>query len=322
MESNKPIKAYKNLNFLNSRAARNIRILCEHEETEERLKRLNVGANIMIFGSARSLSEEKWALKKVELEEKISAATEEKVKEDLNVQLVRHQKLYWMVQYHDKTEELGRLLTEWSLAPENRETVRALVESVDPDNLINCDFENENESPLLVCTGGGPGLMEAANKGAASVSGGRSMGMGVSLPFENKLNQYITPDLSFEFHYFFTRKFWMVYYTCGIIATPGGVGTLDELFEVMTLKQTGKITRDIPIVLFGEEYWRKLIDFDLMVECGVVAAKDRDQVFYTDDPKVAVEYIVSHLKKEAENMIMKKAELEGENKKACYNSCI
>eukprot|EP00388_Colpodella_angusta_P008695 GDKJ01023631.1.p1 GENE.GDKJ01023631.1~~GDKJ01023631.1.p1 ORF type:complete len:331 (-),score=79.03 GDKJ01023631.1:241-1233(-) len=323
MEDNRPVKAYKNSDFLASRTARNIRILCEHEETEDRMHRMNVGANIMVFGSARSLSEGDWAIKKADLLAKIADVTDAKEKASLESQLERHEKLYKMTPYHEKTEEVGRLLTQWAMDPDNRDVIRAIVESVDSETAKYCNFDDlEKESPLVLCTGGGPGLMEAANKGAASIPNGRSMGMGVSLPFENKLNEYVSPGMGFEFHYFFTRKFWMVYYTSGIIATPGGVGTLDELFEVMTLKQTGKISRDIPIVLFGAEYWKNLINFDLMVEWGVIASKDRDQILYTESAQEAVDHIVSALKKEADLHWSKKAAESGAEKKTCFKSCV
>lgn len=120
----------------------------------------------------------------------------------------------------------------------------------------SADKSTSSEScPVAICTGGGPGLMEAANKGAAAVAGARSMGVGISLPLEPGLNTYVAEELSFEFHYFFTRKFWMVYSALAVIAAPGGVGTLDELMEVLTLKQTKKMKRDIPVVLFGKKYW-------------------------------------------------------------------
>lgn len=136
--------------------------------------------------------------------------------------------------------------------------------------------------------------MEAANKGASNVSGGKSIGMGVSLPFEDGLNPHVTPELGFEFHYFFTRKFFMINSCAALIAMPGGTGTLDELFEVMTLMQTGKKER-IPVVLFGEKYWKEIINWQAMVNYGTISQSDIDQLFFTDSVDEAFNYVVNAL---------------------------
>ena len=143
-------------------------------------------------------------------------------------------------------------------------------------------------------SGGGPGIMEAVNRGAHDAKC-KSVGMGISLPFEQHNNKYITPELDFEFHYFFTRKFWFSYLAKALIVMPGGFGTLDELFEILTLIQTGKINKKLPIVLFGKDYWQKLINFDVLVEFGTINKKDLDLFFLTSSVDDAFEFITSSL---------------------------
>ena len=147
----------------------------------------------------------------------------------------------------------------------------------------------------VVSSGGGPGIMEAANRGAADVQGGRSVGLGISLPFEEKVNQYVTPELAFEFHYFFMRKFWFTYLAKAIVVMPGGFGTVAEVMEVVTLVQTLKIKKALPIVLFGKEFWSKVINFETLIEFGTISPDDIDLFFQTDSVDEAVEYITTKL---------------------------
>lgn len=137
--------------------------------------------------------------------------------------------------------------------------------------------------------------MEAANKGASRVPGSRNMGMGITLPFEEGLNEYVTDELAFEFHYFFTRKFWMLYHCQALVVAPGGFGTLDELFEVLTLKQTGKVQKNLPVILFGKEYWQTVVNWQALVEFGTIAQEDVDALFFTDDPQDALNHLVNCL---------------------------
>ena len=140
---------------------------------------------------------------------------------------------------------------------------------------------------FVVCTGGGPGIMEAANRGAWRAEG-KSIGMNISLPEDQYLNRYISPELSFIFHYFFMRKFWMLYKARAVVAFPGGYGTLDEVFETLTLVQTNKISRDnVVILLYGEEYWRKIINFEELLKYKTVSAEDLKLFFYCSTPKEA-----------------------------------
>ena len=175
-----------------------------------------------------------------------------------------------LAEYYNATRELSKKLTEWSL-----------------------NLEGQYQK-YVVCSGGGPGIMIAANRGACD-AGGKSMALRISLPFENIPNPYVTPELDFEFHYFFTRKFWFTYPAKALIIMPGGFGTMDEFFEILTLIQTKKITKNLPIVLFGKEFWSKLINFETLVEFGTIDRKDLDLFFVTSSVDDAFNHITSRL---------------------------
>jgi len=164
--------------------------------------------------------------------------------------------------YMDEAVELARLVTEWS---------RSLPGS----------------DRLTVCSGGGPGIMEAANRGAA-LAGGRSVGLNIGLPQEQRPNSFITPGLSFEFHYFFMRKLWFAHLAHALVAFPGGFGTLDELFEILTLAQTRKLDRSIPVLLYGTSYWREVINFEALVHHGTIDAADLELFSFVDEPQAAL----------------------------------
>jgi uncharacterized protein (TIGR00730 family) len=164
--------------------------------------------------------------------------------------------------YYREARELARRVTAWS---------KALPSPA-------CRF--------LVCTGGGPGIMEAANRGAAD-AGGRTIGLNIGLPHEQRPNRFITPDLSFQFHYFFMRKLWFAHMARALVVFPGGFGTLDELFEMLTLSQTGKLDRKVPVLLYGSEYWRRLVDFGALVDHGMIAAGDLELFKFVDAPDEA-----------------------------------
>ncbi len=148
---------------------------------------------------------------------------------------------------------------------------------------------------FVICTGGGPGIMEAANRGAFR-AGGKSIGMNISLPVEQSLNPYISPELSFVFHYFFMRKFWLIYMAKAIVAFPGGFGTLDEVFELLTLRQTQKICKDhFIILLYGEKYWREIINFESLLKHGAIDPEDLKLFSYCSDPKEAFSFLRKEL---------------------------
>jgi uncharacterized protein (TIGR00730 family) len=147
---------------------------------------------------------------------------------------------------------------------------------------------------FVVCSGGGPGIMEAANRGA-SEGRGKTIGLNIGLPFEQLPNPYITPELSFEFHYFFMRKFWFAYPAKALVVFPGGFGTMDEMFEILTLMQTQKLAKKITVLLYGSQYWKEVINFDALVKWGTISAEDLDLFHYADDPAEAFELLKTGL---------------------------
>ena len=248
----KPEKAYKNLDFLNSRDARALRILAEYLHPKAQFLSQGLQNTIVVFGSARAPAPENI--------EQIKAANPK----DPRLKLTR---------YYEQTVELTNRLTQWSLGLDAK------------------------EQPFVVCTGAGPGVMMAANRGAHE-AGGKNAGLAISLPNETVANPYVTPELHFEFHYFFTRKFWFAYFAKALIIMPGGFGTLDELFEILTLIQTKKIKRTLPIVLFGKEFWNKLINFETLVEFGTISPEDLNLFHLSDQVEDAFQFITSNLKVE------------------------
>jgi uncharacterized protein (TIGR00730 family) len=158
--------------------------------------------------------------------------------------------------------------------------------------------EEQHDKRFVICSGGGPGIMQAANRGA-SEAGGVNIGMSIALPREEHANPYITRELAFHFHYFFMRKFWLVYLAKAVVVFPGGYGTLDELFEVLTLVQTKKITKPLPVVLFGNDYWNEVINFKALARHGVINPEDVDLVHRTDSVDDAYGFLVSHLSRDA-----------------------
>ena len=263
-----PPKAYKNAAFLNSRAARKIRVLCEMEEPEARFKEEHIEDTIVFFGSARSRSTEH---AKAEMEAVLArlGGREPETAEEKEA-LRRATALAKLAPFHDAATELARRMTLWS-------------KSI-----------HKKGRRFIICTGGGPGMMEAANKGAKDAAGA-SIGLGISLPFEQGINAYVTPDLAFEFHYFFVRKYWFAYWAKALVVFPGGFGTMDELFELMTLIQTRKISKTMPIVLFGSAFWNSVLNFEAYVEWGVISPQDLDLFKIVDTVEEAEAYLVGTL---------------------------
>lgn len=219
--------AYRDEAFLDSAAARPLRILAEYLEPLDAFERARVHDTIVFFGSARMRADGPFA------------------------------------RYYAEARELARLVTEWSLAipsPARR---------------------------FLVCSGGGGGIMEAANRGAVD-AGGRTIGLNISLPNEQRPNPYITPDLDFEFHYFFMRKLWFAHLARAIIVFPGGFGTLDELFEILTLCQTRKLERPIVTLLYGPSYWQEIVNFPALARHGMIAEEDLALLEFVDTPGEAL----------------------------------
>lgn len=311
------VKAYKNPEFLNSGHARFIRVMCEYEETMYRLKAYGVKSTILFFGSARAKSNEQYQARLAELTEQLKTATTEKEMADAEKALTVLRKTEWLCEHYDKVTELSRRLTEWSVQAGHKLAQTRTVTGVtryhlktrgpserrDSYSVIDPEkAEKPAEQSLYITTGGGPGFMEAANKGASQVPGALNIGMGITLPFEDGLNPFVSEELAFEFHYFFTRKFWMVYHCQALVVAPGGLGTLDELFEVLTLRQTGKVQNDLPVVLFGKTYWKSIINWQAIAEFGVISERDVTDLFFADEVEEAFEYLVSKLTKNTMDM--------------------
>ena len=256
-----PIKAYNNDAFLNSKDGRTLRILAEYLEPKSRFERAKVDDTIVFMGSARTLPRE--------LAEKKLREAEQSGGDLEAARCALH-----MAGYYEAARELAFRLTQWSM---------------------QIDM---NERRFVVCTGGGPGIMEAANRGAAEANG-MNVGLTISIPIEEFDNQYVTPELAFHFHYFFMRKFWCAYLAKAVIVFPGGFGTLDELFELLTRVQTRKMRKPMPIVVFGAEYWRKVIDFDALVRHGTIDAKDVELMRFTDSVDEAYQWTIKQLTEHA-----------------------
>ncbi len=257
-------KTYKNPVFLNSPEARNIRILCELTAPKAQFEKKEIENTIVFFGSARSISFEEAPKNLAAIEQENSDPGT--AAPDIEERLIKARAALKLSEYYDRSAQLAKKMTEWSL------TIP------------------EAAKRFYICSGGGPGMMEAANLGAFQ-SKGDSIGLNISLPFEQAPNPYQSPQLSFEFHYFFIRKFWFAYLAKGLVAFPGGFGTMDELFEVLTLIQTDKIKKTIPIVLFGKEFWEGFLNFDFLVEWGVIGKKDLDLFRICDDVDEAFDYM-------------------------------
>lgn len=257
-------KAYDNPEFLHSPAARSIRILAEYLYPATQLRLEGIQNTIIFFGSARILSPQQYRHQVEALQLHLERSSgEEKARTQQRLDALRRQGA--LCQYYEDAVELARLLTEWSLTlPVERR--------------------------FYICTGGGPGIMEAGNKGAY-LAGGKSIGLGISLPMEQLPNPYITPELNFEFHYFFMRKFWFAYLAKAMVIFPGGFGTLDELMEILTLVQTQKIRKHMPICIYGEEYWRRVINFEYMAEVGTISPEDLHLFRFVNSPQEAFEYL-------------------------------
>jgi len=255
--SHRAVKAYRNPGFLNSKDARALRILAEYLEPKTRFERYRVDDTIVFMGSARILSRE-------EAEAELEAARAG------NGDITRARTRLEMSRYYEAARELAHRFTEWS---------KQL---------------NDEERRFVVCTGGGPGIMEAANRGASEARG-VNVGLTISIPIEEFDNRYVTRELSFHFHYFFMRKFWFAYLAKAVIVFPGGFGTLDELFELLTLMQTHKIRKHLPIVLFGTRYWEEIINFDALIRHGMIHAEDVNLFHKTDSVDDAYEFVTRSL---------------------------
>jgi uncharacterized protein (TIGR00730 family) len=253
--------AYQNEPFLNSPEGRILRILAEYSEPLSRFRREQIQDTVVFFGSARFQSRTKAQKTLTQLE-----GIESPCSPQQGIDRKRALASVDMARYYEEARALAYLLTKWSIQiPARRHR-------------------------FVVTTGGGPGIMEAANLGAHE-AGGKSIGLNINLPFEQMPNPYITPSLNFEFHYFFMRKFWFAYLAKALVIFPGGFGTLDELFEILTLAQTQKLAKKILVVIYGSEYWNRVINFQTMVDAGTISPEDLDLFKMVDSPEEGFEYL-------------------------------
>ena len=252
--------AYENKKFLNGPDGRILRILAEYQEPLSKFRRERIQDTIVFFGSARFRSEEKALVALHELQK--AGGDSPEAKERIRRAEVDLENSH----YYEAARQLAYKITKWT------QTI------------------SQPRHRFVVCTGGGPGIMEAANRGAHE-AGGKTIGLNINLPFEQVPNPYITPDLNFEFHYFFMRKLWFAYLAKALVVFPGGFGTFDEMFELLTLAQTEKLAKHIGVVVYGREYWDKIINFQALVDAGTISAKDLDLIHWANTPEEAFEFL-------------------------------
>ena len=264
----KLVKAYNNKQFLHSADGRTVRMLCEYLEPLQRFRKEGVTDTIVFFGSSRAKSLEN-SQRELELVEKELEGINPLSIEQQS-QLDQARAAISLSRYYEDASILARMVTEWDMK------------------------RPPNSKYFMVCSGGGPGIMEAANRGAYE-AGGKSAGLCISLPHEQQSNPYISPHLGFEFHYFFMRKYWFMYLAKALVMFPGGFGTLDEMFEVLTLVQTQKVTKPVSLILYGSDYWNDVINFDTLIKWGTIKAKDLELFHVCDTPEDAFKILVNAL---------------------------
>jgi hypothetical protein len=269
--------AYENPAFLNSADGRLIRVVSEYLEPLARFRREQIHDTVVFFGSARFRGRAE-ADHELELLENTGSSQPAPSHEQpasvpqivegtaTNLQRKRAVAAVEMARYYEDARRLSHMLTGWAMqipSPRHR---------------------------FVVTSGGGPGIMEAANRGAYE-AGGKTIGLNIRLPFEQAPNPYITPSLNFEFHYFFMRKLWFAYMSKALVVFPGGFGTLDEMFEILTLAQTHKLAKKITVVIYGSEYWKRVFNLDALVDTGAISPKDLELFQYADTPEQAFELL-------------------------------
>ncbi len=279
--------AYENDTFLNSPDGRILRIMAEYAEPLARFRRERIQDTVVFFGSARfrALDEANADLELLENTGSRQAAPEEeqparREEETSELRLRRAESAVEMAHYYEDARTLAFKLTAWAKGLKSR------------------------RNRFVVTSGGGPGIMEAANRGAWE-AGGKTIGLNIRLPFEQMPNRFITPALNFEFHYFFMRKYWFAYLSKALVVFPGGFGTLDEMFEILTLSQTQKLAKKITVILYGSSYWEQVINLDVLVDKGAISPRDRELFQVADTTDQAFELLRegltrNHLDPEAE----------------------
>jgi len=287
--------AYENPAFLNGPDGRLIRIVAEYMEPLARFRREHIQDTVVFFGSARFRGKEE-AAHELELLDNTGSRNPAPTEEQpatipdiaagtaTDLQRKRAVAAVAMARYYEDARRLAQMLTRWtSKIPSRRHR-------------------------FVVTSGGGPGIMEAANRGAHE-AGGKTIGMNIRLPFEQSPNPYITPSLNFEFHYFFMRKLWFAYLAKALVVFPGGFGTLDEMFEILTLAQTHKLAKKITVVVYGSDYWKKVFNIDCLVDTGAISPKDIELFQYADTPEEAFDILRAGL---TENYLIPEANAAAE----------
>jgi uncharacterized protein (TIGR00730 family) len=269
--------AYENSAFLNSADGRPIRIISEYLEPLARFRREQIQDTVVFFGSARfhgreeadhalELLENTGSVQPAPSEEQPAKPVEIATGNASDLQLKRAVAAVEMARYYEDARRLAQLLTQWAKTIPSR------------------------KHRFVVTSGGGPGIMEAANRGAWE-AGGKTIGMNILLPFEQRPNPYITPSLNFEFHYFFMRKLWFAYLAKALVVFPGGFGTLDEMFEILTLAQTQKVNKRITVLIYGSDYWKKVFNLEVLVDTGAISPKDLDLFQFAETPEQAFDLL-------------------------------
>ncbi|WP_158785530.1 TIGR00730 family Rossman fold protein [Granulicella sp. L46] len=261
--------AYENSNFLDSPDGRSLRILAEYNEPMARFRRERIQDTVVFFGSARfrALDVASHELELLDNTGSVAPApeSEQPARDPEETSELRHKRAeaaVEMARYYEDARSLARMMTEWSKNLPGR------------------------RHRFVITSGGGPGIMEAANRGAWE-AGGKTIGLNIMLPFEQQPNPYITPALNFNFHYFFMRKYWFAYLAKALVVFPGGFGTLDEMFELLTLDQTHKLSKPITIVIYGSSYWKNVVNLELLADKGAIGIKDLDLFQFADTPEEA-----------------------------------
>jgi uncharacterized protein (TIGR00730 family) len=266
----KALKAYDNSNFLHSKDGRVVRVLAEYLYPQQQFRLKKVYKTIIFFGSARIYSKEFYN-NKIQIFKECVEKKSGNEKEIMLKELENLKKMKEASRYYEEARQLSFLISKWSQTLPKKQRYH-------------------------ICTGGGPGIMEAANRGANDANV-KSIGLNISLPFEQFPNPYVSKGLNFEFHYFFMRKLWFVMLAHGMVVFPGGFGTLDELVEVLTLRQTHKITKPLPIILYSREFWNNVINFQYMVDLGTISPEDIGLFSIVDSPEEAFELLKVELLK-------------------------
>ncbi|HEX4022361.1 MAG TPA: TIGR00730 family Rossman fold protein [Acidobacteriaceae bacterium] len=277
----RPQLAYANPTFVNGPDGRVLRILAEYLEPLARFRREHIQDTVVFFGSARfhAMDEASHALELLEntgstrrapVEEQPASAEERERGETSELRLRRAEAAVEMASYYEDARKLAYMLTKWSMTIKSR------------------------RERFVVTSGGGPGIMEAANRGAHE-AGGKTVGLNIRLPFEQMPNRYITPSLSLEFHYFFMRKYWFAYLAKALVVFPGGFGTLDEMFELLTLAQTQKLAKQMTVIVYGSKYWNSVFNLDVLVDKGTISPDDRKLFQFADTPEDAFAILKENL---------------------------